>query len=125
MWGQVMKKRDYYLIDYRVPQGVHDDSLLTSGSSMFFSVRCVESTHNKILCDDVYQPHNIKLTGTWPEQKMVRTTYAADSTGHYSDPLSLDYRGYTFELTLSYIHSIQPLHLTRVYGARQETSRVN
>lgn len=109
MWDQVMKKREYYLIDYRVPKGVHDDSLLTSGSSMFLSVRCVESTHNKILCDDVYQPHNIKLTGTWPEQKMVPTTYAADSTRHYSDPLSVDYRGCTFELTLSYMHSVQPL----------------
>ena len=49
MWEQVMKKREYYLIDYRVPQGVDDDSLVTSGSSMFFAVRCVESTQQDTL----------------------------------------------------------------------------
>ena len=109
MWDQVMKYGEYYLFVYKVPQGVHDDFLLTSGSEMVFSARCVESTHDKILCDDLYQGRNTKLTGTWPEQKMVSTTYVADSTGHYNDKFSVDYRGCTFELTLSYMHSIQPL----------------
>ena len=69
-------------------RGVHDDSLLTSGSEMVFSARCVESTHDKILCDDVYQTRNTKLAGTWPKQRIVPTTYVADSTRHYNDPLS-------------------------------------
>ena len=113
MWGQVMKCGNYYLFDYKIPQGVHNDSLLTSGNSMVVSARCVESTHDKILCDDIYLPRNTKLAGTWPNQKIVSTTCMSDSTGYYNDPLSTDYRGHTFELTLSYIHNIQHLTLDK------------
>jgi len=100
MWGQVMKYGDYYLFVYRVPHGVHGDSFLKSGYSMVIAARCVASTHDKILCDDVYQPRNMKLSG-------MPTTYVINSTEHYNDPLSVDYRGCTFELTLSYMHAIQ------------------
>ena len=99
----------YYLFDYIVPHDVHGDELLTAGSSMVVSCRCVRLTQDKIIFDDVYLPSAVKLSGEWPRQKMVPATYGAISKAYYDEPLSFDYRGSTFELTPSYMHAIQRL----------------
>ena len=39
MWDQVMKYGEYYLFVYKVPQGVHDDSLLTNSSKSFYYIK--------------------------------------------------------------------------------------
>jgi hypothetical protein len=76
---------------------------------MVVSFRYVGLSQEKILCDDVYLPPATKLSGEWPRQKMVPTAYGADSAAYYNEPLSLDYRGETFELTPSYMHDMHRL----------------
>jgi len=108
---QQIESYHYYLSEYTVPYDVNNDALLNAGSSMVITFRYVGLSQEKmkILCDDVYLPPATKLSGEWPHQKIVHTTYEANSTAYYNDPLSLDYRGETFELTSSYMHAMQRL----------------
>jgi len=114
-YGGEMKSNKYYLINYKVRKDVNDDELFRGGSSMAVSARFLRRSKDKIICDDLYMPLDKNLSGIWPNQKFVPTTYKADSTEYYNNGTT-DNRGNIFELTSRYMSEIKRVPNNREIG---------
>lgn len=105
--GEMMSNKNY-LFKYKVPTVVKNDDLLRGGYSAVIAVRFLRHSNGKIICDDLYIPNDKNLSGIWPNQKFVPTTYKIDSMEYYNNEKT-DNRGNIFELTSRYMSEIQTL----------------